>query len=94
MTPEALTPILLAVAGAILATAGLLVIASHRRRAFTVLGVLALLTGVVAISPTTASNTASTAMTATSETITGLADRAGPDPDAREVVAVETPSVP
>lgn len=87
MILEAYVPVLLAVAGSILAAAGLLIIAGRRRRAVTAFGALVLLTGVVTMSPITASETASTAYA-------GIVDRTGPDPAVGEVAAVVTPSVP
>lgn len=87
MILEAYVPVLLAVAGSILAAAGLLIIAGRRRRAVTAFGALVLLAGVVTMSPTTASETASTAYA-------GIVDRTGPDPVVGEVAAVVTPPVP
>ncbi|TDL42479.1 hypothetical protein [Kocuria rosea] len=97
MTPDALAPVLLAVAGSILALAGLMILTSRRRRSITAFGAFVLLTGLITISPTTASETANTAVTAASEAITGFADRGAPDPDLYdrgqgEIVAVETPA--
>ena len=90
---------MLAVAGSILALAGLMILTSRRRRSITVFGAFVLLAGLVTISPTTATGTASTAVTATSEAITGLTDRGTPEPDLYEpdpgeIVAVETPAAP
>lgn len=99
MIPETFVPVLLAVAGTTLAAAGLLIIAGRRRRAVTAVGAMVLLVGIVTISPTTASETAGTGLTATSKAIAGLTDRPGTDrealePGPGELVAVVTPPAP
>ncbi|MCD1143850.1 hypothetical protein LQU92_01160 [Kocuria sp. LUK] len=91
MTPEQLAPVLLAVAGSILAAAGLLIVAGHRRRSYTALGVLVLLAGVVTVSPSTASATARTAVAATAQVFGGLTGGPPTTPAPGEVIAVETP---
>lgn len=92
---EPFVPAVLAVTGAILAAAGLLIIAGRRRRGFIALGALVLVAGVAIVSPPTTATTTQLAVSATTEALTGLVGGSRPDPSLEpgpgEIYAVETP---
>ena len=88
-------PALLAVAGAMLGAAGLLILARHhhRHRVLVALGLVLVVAGVTVAAPRTVSETVGTAVSATATTLSGLRGGA-PTSTSAEVAAATTDGLP